>query len=85
MHGDFHTVGDIAYRDEEGYYYICDRKNDMIISGGMNVYPPRSRPPWNSIRASSTSRSSASPPSNGASRCTPPWYARQERRCRRPT
>jgi acyl-CoA synthetase (AMP-forming)/AMP-acid ligase II len=37
--GDFHTVGDIAYRDEEGYYYICDRKNDMIISGGMNVYP----------------------------------------------
>jgi fatty-acyl-CoA synthase/long-chain acyl-CoA synthetase len=38
-HGDFHTVGDIAYRDNEGYYYICDRKNDMIISGGMNVYP----------------------------------------------
>jgi fatty-acyl-CoA synthase/long-chain acyl-CoA synthetase len=40
MHGDFHTVGAIAYRDEEGYYYICDRKSDMIISGGMNVYPP---------------------------------------------
>ena len=39
MHGDFHTVGDVAYRDEGGYYYICDRKNDMIISGGMNVYP----------------------------------------------
>lgn len=39
MLGDFHTVGDIAYRDEEGYYYICDRKNDMIISGGMNIYP----------------------------------------------
>jgi len=38
-HGDFHTVGDIAYRDEEGYLYICDRKNDMIISGGMNTYP----------------------------------------------
>jgi fatty-acyl-CoA synthase/long-chain acyl-CoA synthetase len=37
--GDFHTVGDIAYRDEEGYYYICDRKKDMIISGGMNIYP----------------------------------------------
>jgi fatty-acyl-CoA synthase/long-chain acyl-CoA synthetase len=39
MQGDFHTVGDIAYRDDEGYYYICDRKNDMIISGGMNIYP----------------------------------------------
>ena len=37
--GDFHTVGDIAYRDEDGYIYICDRKKDMIISGGMNVYP----------------------------------------------
>ena len=32
-------MGDIAYRDDEGYYYICDRKSDMIISGGMNVYP----------------------------------------------
>jgi len=37
--GDFHTVGDIAYRDEEGFYYIADRKSDMIISGGMNIYP----------------------------------------------
>jgi fatty-acyl-CoA synthase/long-chain acyl-CoA synthetase len=33
------TVGDIAYRDEEGYFYICDRRSDMIISGGMNIYP----------------------------------------------
>lgn len=37
-HG-FQTVGDIAYRDEEGFIYICDRKKDMIISGGMNIYP----------------------------------------------
>ena len=36
---DFLSVGDIAYRDEEGFYYICDRKSDMIISGGMNIYP----------------------------------------------
>jgi fatty-acyl-CoA synthase/long-chain acyl-CoA synthetase len=35
----FATVGDIAYRDAEGFYYICDRKSDMIISGGMNIYP----------------------------------------------
>jgi fatty-acyl-CoA synthase/long-chain acyl-CoA synthetase len=33
------TVGDVAYRDDEGYYYICDRKKDMVISGGMNIYP----------------------------------------------
>jgi fatty-acyl-CoA synthase/long-chain acyl-CoA synthetase len=37
--GDFQTVGDVAYVDEEGYLYICDRKKDMIISGGVNVYP----------------------------------------------
>lgn len=35
----FQTVGDIAYVDDEGFIYICDRKKDMIISGGMNVYP----------------------------------------------
>ena len=37
--GDYHTVGDVAYWDDEGYLYICDRKSDMIISGGMNIYP----------------------------------------------
>ena len=37
-HG-YQTVGDVAYRDDEGYFYICDRKKDMIISGGMNIYP----------------------------------------------
>ena len=35
----FQTVGDVAYRDDEGYLYICDRKKDMIISGGVNIYP----------------------------------------------
>lgn len=35
----YFSVGDVAYRDEEGYYYICDRKTDMIISGGVNIYP----------------------------------------------
>jgi acyl-CoA synthetase (AMP-forming)/AMP-acid ligase II len=35
----FFSVGDVAYRDEDGYLYICDRKVDMIISGGVNIYP----------------------------------------------
>src|SRR5919197_4659098 len=39
MRDGFFSVGDIAYRDEEGYYYICDRRVDMIISGGVNIYP----------------------------------------------
>jgi acyl-CoA synthetase (AMP-forming)/AMP-acid ligase II len=39
MRDGYFSVGDIAYRDAEGYYFICDRKIDMIISGGVNVYP----------------------------------------------
>ncbi len=39
MQDGFFTVGDIAYRDAEGYYYICDRAIDMVISGGVNIYP----------------------------------------------
>jgi len=33
------TVGDVAIRDEEGYYFIVDRIKDMIIRGGVNIYP----------------------------------------------
>ena len=33
------TVGDIGYVDEEGYLYLTDRKANMIISGGVNIYP----------------------------------------------
>jgi long-chain acyl-CoA synthetase len=36
--GDLFTVGDLGYLDPEGYLYICDRKIDMIICGGTNVY-----------------------------------------------
>jgi long-chain acyl-CoA synthetase len=35
----FFTVGDIGYLDEEGYLFLMDRKSDMIISGGVNIYP----------------------------------------------
>jgi long-chain acyl-CoA synthetase len=35
----FFTVGDIGYLNEEGFLFLCDRKIDMIISGGVNIYP----------------------------------------------
>ncbi len=39
LRGGWLHTGDLARRDEAGYYYIVDRKNDMIIAGGYNVYP----------------------------------------------
>jgi long-chain acyl-CoA synthetase len=33
------TLGDMGYLDTEGYLYVCDRASDMVISGGVNIYP----------------------------------------------
>jgi long-chain acyl-CoA synthetase len=33
------SVGDIGYLDEDGFLYLCDRRHDMVISGGVNIYP----------------------------------------------
>ena len=35
----FITSGDVGYLDADGYLFICDRKRDMVISGGVNIYP----------------------------------------------
>jgi long-chain acyl-CoA synthetase len=37
--GDLVTVGDVGFIDNEGFVYLCDRKRDMVISGGVNIYP----------------------------------------------
>jgi long-chain acyl-CoA synthetase len=35
----YFTMGDIGYVDEDGYLFLCDRRADVIISGGVNIYP----------------------------------------------
>ena len=39
IQGDWVSVGDMARRDSDGFLYIVDRKKDMVISGGVNIYP----------------------------------------------
>ncbi|GAK05170.1 LOW QUALITY PROTEIN: long-chain-fatty-acid-CoA ligase [Geomicrobium sp. JCM 19037] len=39
FHEDWFKSGDMGYRDKEGYFYVVDRKKDMIIAGGFNIYP----------------------------------------------
>jgi acyl-CoA synthetase (AMP-forming)/AMP-acid ligase II len=39
MKGEYFSAGDMGYRDEDGYVYLVDRKANMIISGGENIFP----------------------------------------------
>jgi long-chain acyl-CoA synthetase len=38
-HGGLVAVGDMGYLDADGYLFVCDRRSDMVICGGVNIYP----------------------------------------------
>ena len=70
--GELFTVGDIGYLDDDGYLFLCDRKTDMIISGGVNIYPAEIEGELMACtRRSPTSPCSASPTTTGARRSRP--------------
>ena len=78
--GWLHT-GDLARVDREGYIYIVDRKKEMLVSGGFNVYPTRGRGRARAARRRSTrSASSACPTTTGARRSRPSSCCAKARR-----
>jgi long-chain acyl-CoA synthetase len=90
------TTGDMGKRDDDGYYFIVDRKKEMIIRGGYNVYPreieevlyehpPSPRPPWSASPTTRWARRSARRSSSRTGRDVSADEARDFVKSRSPT
>ena len=80
--GGWESLGDVGRVDDEGYLYLGDRMQDMILTGGQTSTPPRSRQPSRSIRPFDPWPSSDCPMRNWAASSTPSWRPRRKRRRR---
>ena len=65
------TIGDVGYLDEDGYLFLCDRKNDMVIMGGTNIYPAEIEAVLLAMPGVTIARCSASPTRSSASASRP--------------
>jgi long-chain acyl-CoA synthetase len=72
----FFKTGDIGIMNEQGYIKIVDRKKDMILVSGFNVYPNEVKKSWPRIRACSKWPASACRTSTRARRSSCTWCAR---------
>ena len=73
MPGGWCSAGDLARRNKDGFLYIVDRKTDMIITGGVNVYPREVEEVLAHHRVAGRPPCTACPTPTGVSRSTPSW------------
>ena len=67
------TLGDIGYLDDDGYLHLSDRRIDMVVSGGVNIYPAEIEAVLFAADEWPTQRCSGSPTRRWGSRCGPHW------------